>query len=80
MIKKFPRDLAEIFRDEMYMHDKIISVLEAGPKTILEIAEELGYPSDEVMKWVMGMRRYGTVIELPKDRADDYYQYQLRSQ
>jgi predicted transcriptional regulator len=80
MIKKIPRDLAEIFRDEMYMHDKIVNILEAGPKTIVEIAEELNYPSDEVMKWVMGMRRYGAVIEMPKDRADDYYKYQLRRQ
>lgn len=80
MTKKAPRDLAEIFRDEMYMHDKIASVLEAGPKTIVEIAEELGCPSSEVMKWVMGMRRYGTIIEMPKDRADDYYKYQFRRQ
>jgi DNA-directed RNA polymerase specialized sigma subunit len=80
MNKKLPRDLAEILRDEMYMHDKITNCLGKGPKTILEIAEELNYPSDEVMKWVMGMRRYGAIIEMPKDRADDYYKYQIRRQ
>jgi hypothetical protein len=30
--------------------------------------------------WVMGMRRYGIIVEMPKERADDYYQYRLRSE
>jgi predicted transcriptional regulator len=80
MEKKSPRYLAEILRDEMCMRDRITDVLEKEPKTILEIAEELNSPSSEVMQWVMGMRRYGIVIEMPKDRADDYYKYQLRKE
>jgi predicted Rossmann fold nucleotide-binding protein DprA/Smf involved in DNA uptake len=78
MEKKATRDLAEVLRDEMYLRDKITDLLQKGPKTIPEIAAELGYPSHEVMMWVMGMRRYGTIIEMPKDRAEDYYQYRLR--
>jgi predicted Rossmann fold nucleotide-binding protein DprA/Smf involved in DNA uptake len=80
MEKKSPRDLAEILRDEMVMRDKITGVLEEEPKTVVEIAEELNLPSSEVMQWVMSMRRYGKVIEMPKDRADDYYKYQLRKE
>jgi predicted Rossmann fold nucleotide-binding protein DprA/Smf involved in DNA uptake len=78
MEKKVIRDLAEVLRDEMYMRDKITDLLQEGPKTVPEIAAELGYPSHEVMKWVMGMRRYGIIVEMPKDRAEDYYQYRLR--
>jgi predicted Rossmann fold nucleotide-binding protein DprA/Smf involved in DNA uptake len=78
MEKKVTRDLAEVMRDEMYLRDKITDLLQQGPKTIPEIAEALGYPSHEVMIWVMGMRRYGMIVEMPKDRADDYYQYRLR--
>jgi predicted Rossmann fold nucleotide-binding protein DprA/Smf involved in DNA uptake len=74
------RDLAEILRDEMYMRGQITDILSGGPKTISEIAQKLGYPSDEVLKWIMGMRRYGLIIEMPKARADDYYQYKLRDQ
>jgi predicted Rossmann fold nucleotide-binding protein DprA/Smf involved in DNA uptake len=74
------RNLAEILRDEMYMRGRITDILSDGPKTISEIAEKLGYPADEVLKWVMGMRRYGLIIEMPKARADDYYQYKLRDQ
>ena len=80
MERKANRDLAEVLRDEMYMRDKIIAVLREGPKTVPEIAEALGYPSHEVMTWVMSMRRYGIIVEIPKARADDYYQYQLRSE
>jgi predicted Rossmann fold nucleotide-binding protein DprA/Smf involved in DNA uptake len=80
MEKKLTRDLAEVLRDEMYLRDRIIDLLRKGPKTIPEIAAELGYPSHEVMMWVMGMIRYGILIEMPKERADDYYRYQLRNE
>jgi predicted Rossmann fold nucleotide-binding protein DprA/Smf involved in DNA uptake len=80
MEKKLNRDLAEVMRDEMYLRDKVTDLLQKGPKTIPEIAAELGHPSHEVMIWVMGMRRYGIIFEMPKDRADDYYQYRLRSE
>jgi hypothetical protein len=61
----------------MYLQGRIADILKAGPKTITEIAEALNYPSHEVMRWVMSMRRYGKIAELPKSRADDYYQYKL---
>jgi hypothetical protein len=80
MQRKVSRNLGEVLRDEMYMRDRITKVLTAGPKTIAEIASELGYPSDEILKWVMGMRRYGLITEMPKARADDYYQYKLKDQ
>jgi len=80
MEKRFPRNLGEVLRDEMYMRDRIIKILAGGPKTIAGIAGELGCPSDEVLRWVMGMRRYGLITEMPKARADDYYQYKLRDQ
>ena len=80
MEKKVIRNLAEVLRDEMYMRDRITNLLREEPKTVLEIAVELGYPSHEVMMWVMGMRRYGIIAEMPKERAEDYYQYRLRSE
>ena len=71
------RNLNEVLRDEMVERDRIAEVLTAGPKTVPEIAGAIDRPADEVMKWVMGMRRYGRVRELPKDRAEDYYRYEL---
>ena len=77
MRRKTQRNLAEVLRDEMYMQGRVTEALTEGPRTIPEIAQKLNYPSPEVTKWVMAMRRYGKVIEIPKNRADDYYQYKL---
>ena len=52
-------------------------MLAAGPKTILEIAGEMDRPPHEVTRWVMAMRRYGRIAELPKGRADDYFRYRI---
>lgn len=72
-----PRPLAEVLRDEMIMRDRIVAVLRDGPKTIPEIAEILAAPSREVTLWVMAMRRYGRLEEMPKPKADDYFRYKL---
>jgi len=59
----------------MYMKNRLIAVLKEKPKTIPEIAAELDCPPSEVTMWVMALRRYGSVVDLPKERADDYYHY-----
>ena len=71
------RNLNEVLRDEMVERERVAGILRDGPHTIPEIATALSEPVDEVTKWVMGMRRYGRVHELPKDRSDDFYQYEL---
>ncbi len=71
------RDLGEVLRDEMVMKDRIASLLRDEPKTIPEIAEALSCPVREVTLWVMAMRRYGSLEELPKPRAEDYFRYKL---
>jgi hypothetical protein len=75
--RKTQRNLAEILRDGMYFQDRVATTLKDGPKTLPDIAQALNYPPAEVTKWVMMMRRYGKIAELPKSRADDYYQYKL---
>jgi hypothetical protein len=77
MEKKEPRNPAEIMRDEMIVRDKIISILREGAMTIPELSMALDMPSREVVMYVMAMRRYGKIEELPKSRMDDYFQYQL---
>jgi predicted Rossmann fold nucleotide-binding protein DprA/Smf involved in DNA uptake len=75
--KKKIRDKAETMRDEMVRRSEIISILRQGPKTVRDLAETMNEPVHEVTMWLMAMRRYGLVDELPKGRADDYFQYQL---
>ena len=69
------RDLGEVIRDEMVMKDRIVSLLREEPRTIPEIADALACPVREVALWVMAMRRYGSLEELPKSKADDYFRY-----
>jgi len=71
------RNLGEVLRDEMVERDRVATALRAGPQTIPELAAALAAPPHEVTKWVMAMRRYGRVRDLPKARADDYYRYEL---
>lgn len=71
------RDIREVMRDEMVMRDRICEVLQEGALTIPEMADLLKRPTREVMLWVMGMRRYGSVIEKGRPDEDGYFQYQL---
>lgn len=77
MEKTKMRDLREVMRDEMAMRQRIVQVLEGGALTIPEIADRLGFPSREVMIWVMGMRRYGSLVERGRPNEDGYFQYEI---
>ena len=72
------RGLDEVLRDEMVMRDRIIGLLREEPKTIPELAEALGYPSHEVLLWVMALWRYGTVVEVRRGRNEEYFKYTFR--
>lgn len=71
------RGLADVLRDEPVMRGKIAGLLQQDAMTIPEVAHALSEPPREVTVWMMAMRRYGLIVELPKKRADDYYQYRL---
>ena len=70
------REVREIVRDEHLMRGRILKLLEGGPLTIPEIAEALGRPSHEATFWVMGMRKYGYVLEEKETTDEGYYRYQ----
>ena len=72
------RDPSEVMRDEMVVKDRIVSVLRESPRTIPELAEALGAPAREVTRWVLAMRRYGALEELPKPKSEDYFRYAVR--
>lgn len=70
-----PRDPREVIREEPLMHQPILRALRDGPLTVPQIAERIAAPPREVLVWVMGMRRYGHLVELPDADDDGYYQY-----
>jgi len=73
---KNPRDPREVIREEQLMRRRILAVLKDGPRTIPEIAETLGYPTHEVVTWVMGMRKYGQLSEVKEPTEEGFYLYQ----
>lgn len=74
------RDPLEVIREEMTMHAPIREALAGGPLTVPELAATLGRPAHEVVYWVMGMRRYGHVIESAEADDDGYFSYALVGQ
>ena len=69
------REIREIIREEPVMHPRILEALNAGPLTVPEIAQAIGCPADEVLFWVMGMRRYGKIREVKEPTDDGYFRY-----
>lgn len=49
--------------------------LKNGPGTVPEIATATGMNTDEVLWYVVSMKKYGTILEADKDGA--YFRYQL---
>ena len=72
------RDPREVIREEMTMHAAIEAALVDGPLTVPQIAEAIGHPAEEVVYWVMGMRRDGDRVELPDD-DEGWFPYALTS-
>jgi predicted Rossmann fold nucleotide-binding protein DprA/Smf involved in DNA uptake len=69
------RELREIVREEPLVRDTLLDALQAGPLSIPELATAAGFPPDEVMIWIMGLRKYGYVAEQPEAGADGYFRY-----
>ncbi len=71
------RDMLEIAQDEFIMRDRIMDILKDGAKNVNEISDILGYPSQEVMVWLFGLRRYGFVEENERADVDGYFKYEI---
>ncbi len=71
------RDPREIIREEPSMHAPILKALQAGPLTVPEIAAQIDHPADEVLFWVMGMRRYGHLVEVEDPTDEGYFHYAI---
>lgn len=70
------RETREVVREEPLMHQPILAALAAGPLTVPQISEVIGKPAEETLIWVMGMRRYRKIVEIPESDEDDgYFRY-----
>lgn len=69
------RDPREVIREEMAMHQPILEAVADEPLTVPRLAERIGRPSSEIVYWVMGMRRYGLLVESSEPDEDGYFSY-----
>jgi hypothetical protein len=69
------REPREVIREEPLMQQPIRLALADGPLTIPEIAARIGHPGEEVVYWVMGMRRYGHLVALEEPTDEGYFLY-----
>ncbi len=70
------RDLREVIREEPLVRRAIVDAVAAGGRSVPEIAAAIDRPQDEVLLWVMGMRRYGYLTEIKTAGVDGYFRYQ----
>lgn len=71
-----PKGEPRKYKDEMWLQRKILALLDQkGPQTVTEISQALQWPCDEIMMYVMAMRRYDLVEEVPKKRREKYFRY-----
>lgn len=70
------RDVREVIREEPVVRPRILAALAERPLTVPQIAEAIGAPADEVVFWVMGMRRYGWLAEIKGSDDDGYFLYE----
>ena len=69
------RDVREIIREGPLRRREILRALQDGPLTVPEIAEAIGAPTHETMYWVMDMRKYGWVAEVPEPNDEGLFSY-----
>ena len=67
----------EVARREPGMRKMILEALESGPKTVPEIAEAIGHPSNDVLWWVMGCVRYNFVEPTGETTPEGFHKYEL---
>jgi predicted transcriptional regulator len=70
-----PKELLERSRAHTKTRKKILQALKDGPKTVPEVAKATAMPSHEVLWRLMGMKKYGLVVE--GGERDGYYEYAL---
>ncbi|MDA8216891.1 MAG: winged helix-turn-helix domain-containing protein [Dehalococcoidales bacterium] len=65
-------------KEQTRIVNDLTRLLEAGPKTVLDLAREAGLPTQTVFWHLIALKKYGKVVE--GEQEGDYYQYRLSEQ
>ena len=79
VLRQERKDYIERARTSIKESNKIIKAIKdqlaAGPKTVPEMAAALDMDSAKVLSFVAALKKYGEVVEGPKD--GDYFSYAM---
>ena len=74
---KAPQRLLDLRREQLEVNGKITRSLEAGPKTVPEVAKDTGMTGRMVLWYLMTYYKYGLVGPVGKTE-DGYWRYALK--
>lgn len=81
-IIKNSREISESLKVKMKEDNKIkrsiLKTLEEEDKTIPQIAQEIGLPSDVVTYYLMTLQKFGKIEAGDVDDMDEYFYYKLK--
>jgi predicted transcriptional regulator len=70
------KELKDYFNAQQRVRKALRAALQAGPKTVPQVAAESGVDAADVLWHLMAMRRYGEVSDGPEQ--DGYVLYRLK--
>jgi len=70
----------ERLKEQQVARRALRRAMEAGPRSVPQLAEETGIPAHEVLWHMAAMKKYGLVEEAGVDDNDEYYLYALKKE
>jgi hypothetical protein len=70
-----PKDLLAANREQKRLLRRLKDALRGGPRTVPEVADETGLPTDVVFWHLMALKKFGEVVE--DEPRGDYCAYRL---
>jgi predicted Rossmann fold nucleotide-binding protein DprA/Smf involved in DNA uptake len=71
-----PKDLLARNREQKRLLKRLTEALEAGPRTVPEVAAETGIDAGEVLWHLMALRKFGKLVE--GEEREGYFEYALK--
>jgi predicted ArsR family transcriptional regulator len=66
-----------MLKEQQAVRKALRRALQAGPRSVPQLAEAIGAPADAVLWHVTSMKKYGLVEEVGMDEDEPYYLYGL---
>ncbi len=66
-----------VLKEQQRVRKEIRRALQAAPRTVPQLADDIGMPPHEVLWHIAAMKKYGDVVEAGLDESYEYYLYGL---